>query len=273
MPIAADTFFDSEHLGARPQPGGVLRRRLLARDRVLGLQGCASPHRRSLARLRWRRCSGSCRRSSGRSSTSSFDLPTRSRSGAIGTSRTELSRSGSPSAISAAPSAAARSRHRSSSAPSARPASSRRAARAARRSSRSGRPARTARRPCRPTAVLGERAAPALARPPLELISRTPPRASDYASAPHGYRNHTRPRQAGRRSSRTVRRDRLPLRAPRLRAARRPPPEGLPRPRASSTTPSTRASPSSESSSRSSPRAPSSPSPSAARTRSSACAG
>ena len=54
----------------------------------------------------------------------------------------------------------------------------------------------------------------------------------DYAFAAYGHRNHTRPRQAGRRLPRALRRDRLPLRASRLRAARRPPAEGHPRARA-----------------------------------------
>ena len=114
-------FFDSGHLGTRPQPRGVLRRRLLARDRLLGLQGRAQADRGPVARRAWPRCSGSCRRSSGRSSTSSFGRPTRSRSGATGSSRTARSRSDSRRTTCAAPSAAARSTPRSSSAPSARP--------------------------------------------------------------------------------------------------------------------------------------------------------
>ena len=145
-----------QHLHARPQPDGFLRRRLLAGDGVLGLQGRPAPDRRPLARRRWRRCSASCRRSSGRSSTSSCGRRTRSRSDATASSRIAPSRSASPSATCTARSAAARSTHRSSSALSARRASSRRAARAARRSSRSGRCARTAPRPFRPAAVTGD---------------------------------------------------------------------------------------------------------------------
>ena len=105
----------------------------------------------------WRRCSGSCRRSSARSSTSSFGLRTRSRSGATGSSRTAPSRSASPSASCAVPSVADRSTPHTSSVPSARPGSSKRAPTAAPRSSRSGRSARTAQRPCRPPRPPGTR--------------------------------------------------------------------------------------------------------------------
>ena len=50
-------------------------------------------------------------------------------------------------------------------------------------------------------------------------------RVTTSASARDGYRNHTRPRQAGRHQPRALRRDRRPPRASRLRAARRSPAE------------------------------------------------
>ena len=75
------------HVARDPEPGDLLRRRLLAGERLLGVQGRAPADRGSVAGRDGDRCSASCRRSSGRSSTSSSVRRSTSRTSASASSR------------------------------------------------------------------------------------------------------------------------------------------------------------------------------------------
>ena len=109
-----------EHVDPGPQPDRVPRRGLLAGRRRSGSTRTHAAGSTTCGSSVWQPCSGSCRRSSGRSSTSFSGPPIRSTTGATVSSTTAPSRSGSPSATFAARCAAGRSIPRSSCAPSAR---------------------------------------------------------------------------------------------------------------------------------------------------------
>ena len=272
MPLA-ENFFDSDTFALDAEPRRVLRRRLLARDRLLGAQGCAPADRRPVARR------------DGGAAGARPAFPRADRLPLRPAARLDRGaarpRAGEPGARGAArrarpplPGLPGPGRRlvprlpRLHDAPQAGVCVVRVAARA----DLAGLPVLRDERPARER----RRATTCCSR--SARAARADAAATGAAShhrlgfGPYGHRNHTRPREAGRRPARPLRRDRRPFRAPRLRAARRPPPEGHPRRSRSSTTPSTRGSRSSASSSRSSPPAPSSPSPSAARTRSPASA-
>ena len=131
---AASAVTRESRLDAPPQPRDRTRRRPLAGDGVLDVQGCAAAHRGARGSSGSPRWSASSRRSSARSSTCSSARPSTSRTRASGTSRSRRWRSGSLSSTSAARCAGQGSSRPTSCAPCAPPGSARPARRAGSRS-------------------------------------------------------------------------------------------------------------------------------------------
>ena len=208
------------HAGTSPATSRSSSRRLLARDALLGLQGRPPPDRRSVARRDGdaARRGPAVRRAAHLHALPAAGVP---RGRPRARARDPRDRGAARRARPALPGLPRRGRRVVPRLPRLHdPAQAGvRRVRGA-RSSRSGRCARTARRPCRPASS-----------PARTSCSRFGARALAprvrLVFPPDGGRDHTRPRQAGRRPPRTLRRDRRALRAARLRAARRAPAQDL----------------------------------------------
>ena len=225
-----------EHLDGDRAAGAVPRRRALAGARVLDVQGRAAPHRRPVlvavavgdgARL-------PVRRRARLHDPAPAGVPRRR---ARARARDPRHGATARATTSAVRTAAATSSRASSSARTARTGSRPPAGAAAARSSPAGGSARTARQRC---SARRQRSRSTSIDASHRRTAWRPPRRTDRLESPgHGYRDHARPDQAGRRPARPRRRDPRPLRAPRLPHARHAPARARARATPSATTAST----------------------------------